>query len=157
MVLTGTNRVRGTHSSRAPLKLPIAAPIALSSWITGGELESRGSTVLRLTISGSSSTPSGLVERLRQHAQVDPQAVRVVVAPAAIVAEGLLVLGRRLRGLAQDELPVGAAARDVSALAVGLGSRPRPPSGTGSRPCSMCAAMRASVVAPRLSALEIIA
>ena len=57
MVLTGANRVRGTSNSCAPFTAPIAAPIALSSWITAGELESRGSTVLRLTISGSSSTP----------------------------------------------------------------------------------------------------
>ena len=70
-------------AARRPVKLPIAAPIALSSWITGVESESRGSTVLRLTISGSSRTPSALVERARERAQVDPQAVRVVVAPAA--------------------------------------------------------------------------
>ena len=57
MVLTGTNRLRGTSSRLAPAKLSIAAPMALSSWTTGVESESRGSTVLRLTINGRSSTP----------------------------------------------------------------------------------------------------
>ena len=63
------------------------------------------------------------LERLGQRPKVDPQVVGVVVAPAAKVAEGLLVLGWGLRHLAQDQLPVRAAAGDVAALAVGL----RPP------------------------------
>ena len=53
MVLTGANRVRGTCTARAPGIEPTAAPIAVSSWITGVLDWSRGSTVLRLTISGS--------------------------------------------------------------------------------------------------------
>ena len=58
MVLTGAKRVRGTRTARAPSKTPMAAPIAVSIWITSGEEESDGSTVLRLTIIGSPSTPS---------------------------------------------------------------------------------------------------
>ena len=54
MVLTGANRERGTYAARAPGMEPIAAPIADSSWITGVLSWSRGSTVLRLTISGRS-------------------------------------------------------------------------------------------------------
>ncbi len=52
MVFTGANRERGTCIARAPGMEPIAAPIAVSSWITGVLGGSRGSTVLRLTISG---------------------------------------------------------------------------------------------------------
>ncbi len=56
--LTGTKRERGTCTAPAPSNTPTAAPIAVSSWITSGEDESEGSTVFRLTIIGSSSTPS---------------------------------------------------------------------------------------------------
>jgi hypothetical protein len=44
-VLTGANRARGTSTGRAPGMDPIAAPIAVSSWITGVLDESLGSTV----------------------------------------------------------------------------------------------------------------
>jgi hypothetical protein len=54
VVLTGANRERGTCTARAPGIDPTAAPMAVSSWITLVLDLSRGSTVLRLTISGSS-------------------------------------------------------------------------------------------------------
>jgi hypothetical protein len=53
VVLTGAHRVRGTSTGRAPGVDPIATPIALSSWITRVLDGSLGSTVLRLTMTGS--------------------------------------------------------------------------------------------------------
>ena len=85
VVLTGTNLLRGTQTSRAPGKLWMAAPMALSSWITGVELGSRGSTVLRFTISGSSMTPP-----LRSSSSYAAETVVLATANAAPgVREGL--------------------------------------------------------------------
>ena len=56
MVLTGRNRSRPTPIAVAPSNTSIAAPIALSIWITSGEEESAGSTVFSFLISGRPST-----------------------------------------------------------------------------------------------------
>ena len=104
-----------------PREAPIAAPIALSSCTTGVEDGSRGSTVLWLTITGSSSAPPPSGSSRCEPIEVDPQGVRVVVAPAAVVAEGVRVLRRCLHGLAENEPAVAATPGDVPALAIGLG------------------------------------
>jgi len=57
VVLTGRNRSRPTAMARAPSNTSIAAPMALSSWITLGEAGSVGSTVFTLRMSGSPSSP----------------------------------------------------------------------------------------------------
>ena len=57
MVLTGANRSRGTTTAPASSKHSMAEPMAVSSWNTGGLLESRGFTVFLFLISGSFSTP----------------------------------------------------------------------------------------------------
>mmetsp|Transcript_64899 Transcript_64899/g.107690 ORF Transcript_64899/g.107690 Transcript_64899/m.107690 type:complete len:409 (-) Transcript_64899:23-1249(-) len=56
-VFTGANRVRSTQMAMEPGRAAMAAPIAVSSWKTAGELESRGSTVLEFLISGRGNTP----------------------------------------------------------------------------------------------------
>ena len=61
-----------------------------------------------------------LLEHPLERAQVDPDAVGVEEAVALHVLEGLLVLVGDLRGLAQHEAAVVAAAGEVAALAVGL-------------------------------------
>ena len=57
MAFTGTKRLRGTRTAPAPSNTSMAAPIAVSSCTTAGDDESFGSTVLRFTIIGSSTTP----------------------------------------------------------------------------------------------------
>ncbi len=52
--LDGRKRVRGISMTCAPGSMARALPMAVSSWRTGGELGSRGSTVLRLIITGRS-------------------------------------------------------------------------------------------------------
>ena len=56
-VFTGAKRVRGTTSACEPGSDAMAAPIAVSSWNTGVDDPSRGSTVLELRISGNGRTP----------------------------------------------------------------------------------------------------
>ena len=57
MALTGAKRVRGTKMAPEAAKHSMAAPMALSSWSTGGEDALRGSTVLVFLIRGSWSAP----------------------------------------------------------------------------------------------------
>ena len=132
MVLTGANRLRGARARAcAPSNTPIAAPIAVSTWITAGEDLSEGSTVLRLAIIGSGRMPPRLLERVGQRLQVHPQRVGVEVAVAPHVLEGVDVLVRRLRALAQHQAAVGHAGQ-VASLAVARRCGRPPPSGTGS-------------------------
>ena len=53
VVLTGRNRVRGTWIARAPSIRTTAPPMAVSIWMTSVDDGSEGSTVFRLTITGS--------------------------------------------------------------------------------------------------------
>ena len=87
---------RHAQEPRTGELLPIAAPIALSSWnTTSDEDPSRGSTVLRLTINRQEfHYARALLGDLRGRPEVDPEVVGVVGVPPAEVAEGLLVLGR---------------------------------------------------------------
>ena len=55
--LTGTKRVRGTTTAEEPEKHSMAAPIAVSSCQTAGDLESLGSTVLPFLIMGRGISP----------------------------------------------------------------------------------------------------
>ena len=57
MVFTGTNRSRPTSISCEPSNTSIAAPIAVSTWITSGVDGSPGSTCLTLRISGRPRMP----------------------------------------------------------------------------------------------------
>ena len=57
MVFTGRKRERGTSMAVAPSKASTAAPMAVSSWMTGVEEESAGSTVLLFLMSGSPRIP----------------------------------------------------------------------------------------------------
>ncbi len=123
MVLTGMKRRRGTRSASAPSKTPIAAPIAVSSWITGGEDLSPGSTVLRLTISGSPSTGPRSAQQRVERLQVDPQVVGVEEAVAVDVLEGVEVFVGRLGDLAQDE-PAAGGARCPPFRSAGVRSMP---------------------------------
>jgi len=54
MLLT---RDLSTTTAPAPLKLSMAAPMAVSSWKTEGEAASAGSTVFAFFIIGSGTTP----------------------------------------------------------------------------------------------------
>ncbi len=120
--MTGTNRVRGTSSRLAPGEALDRRPHGALQLDHRRRVRVAGSTVLRLTIRGSSSTPCECSSVLGQSAQIDPQVVGVVVAPAPEVAKRFLVLGRGLGRFAQDELTIRAAPGDVTALAVGLGA-----------------------------------
>src|SRR3954451_11922774 len=65
------------------------------------------------------------LEHPLQDFEVDPEVVRVEEPMAGDVAERVLVLLARLRALAQDQLAVAPAPREVAALAVGLGAGAR--------------------------------
>src|ERR1700759_210045 len=102
VVFTGAKRVRGTWIARAPGIEPIAAPMADSSWMTGGLSGGRGSTVLWLAISGRARARQGGGRRggglqLLQPPQVDPDVVGVVPAPAFDVGERGVALGHLRR------------------------------------------------------------
>jgi hypothetical protein len=62
------------------------------------------------------------VHQLLEHIQAHPQVVRVKVLVQGHVLEARRVLLGALRGLAEDQLAVGGAAREVAALLVGLGA-----------------------------------
>ena len=122
---TGRGRPR---SAAAPSKTSIAAPIAVSIWITSGVDGSAGSTVLTLRISGRPRMPSRRVEllassprRSNQRLLVEQNRCRSRSASASLSS------GERLRGLAQHDPAVGLAAGEVAALAVRrrYGGRPR--------------------------------
>ena len=121
MVFTGRNRSRPTPIAVAPSKTSIAAPMALSIWITSGDPESAGSTVFSFLINGS---PSTAFRSVRVRARAWRSNHRLLVWKYGwriLVGEVVHLLLRRLRRVPQDQLLVGLADGQVAALAVGRG------------------------------------
>ena len=119
MVFTGTNRSRPTSIVRAPSKTSIAAPIAVSIWITSGVVGSAGSTCL--DVADQRQAEDAVAARRARRciaAQVEPQVVGRAEPVPVEVGQRLLVRVEGLRGLAQHDPAVGLAAREVAALAV---------------------------------------
>src|SRR5262249_50733572 len=94
-------------------------PIAVSSWTTSGEPLSDGSTVLRLTMIGSSSTPSlrssvsASASRSIHRLFVLTKGWRLTSCSAARSSSGVWAVSRGRRR---------PRAREVTALAIGLGA-----------------------------------
>ena len=118
MVFTGTNRSRPTSMVRAPSNTSIAAPMAVSIWITFGVDGSAGSRFLTLRISGQAEDPAAGVEGLDHRLHVEPQVVGGGELVAVEVGQRLPVRLEGLRGLAQHDPAVVLAAGEVATLAV---------------------------------------
>ena len=67
---------------------------------------------------GETEDSAGDGEALLEGGDVEPQVVAVEVAVSMFVGEVVHLIGGRLGGVAEDELPVAAAPGEVSALAV---------------------------------------
>ena len=121
MVLTGTNRERGTRTAATRSKAPMAAPIAVSSCSTAGERGSFGSTVFRLTISGRSGVRGARAPRGRARGC---WCCRSASARSRWNedASGAWAVSRSTSRPSRE--------REVTALTVGLGAAVRPPSRT---------------------------
>ena len=117
---TGRGRPR---SAASPSNTSIAAPMAVSTWITSGVFVSAGSTCFTLRISGSPRMPwrtsraCFIATRSNHRLLVEQNLCRSRSASASRSA------CQGLRGLAQHEPAVVLAAGEVAALAVG-GSTP---------------------------------
>ena len=138
----------------APSNTSIAAPIALSIWITPGEDESAGSTVFSFRISGSPSTASPLSQRASEDLQVEPQVVGVEERWRNSSVKKCISSFGGLRGVPQDQPSVGPCGwPDVRPCDQRRSAGRSPPRYGAPLPANQ-PAMRGSGAAPRLSELE---
>ena len=126
VVFTGTKRSRPTSIVRESSKTSIAAPIAVSIWMTSGLFGVGGVDVLLVADQRQAEdavAPARARARMRsrsnQRLLVEVNLCRSRSPSASRSAFG------GLRGLAQDDAAVGLAAGEVATLAVGLGTAHR--------------------------------
>ena len=111
VVLTGTNRSRPTSMVRAPSKISMAAPMAVSIWITSGVEGFAGVEVLDVADQRQTEDALASVEGLGHRAEVEPQVVGRGEPVPVEVGQRLRSDVERLGRLAQHDPAVGPARR----------------------------------------------